>query len=255
MTPDPQPAARRRVAVVTGGTRGIGAAVSRRLAADGFSVLAHGRGDDDSPAARALVQEVVADGGELTLASGDVRRAPDVVAMFDLAERTYGDIDVVVANAGVQGPEGVPLADTPDDVLRDVVETNLMGTLLVLREAARRVRPGGRVVTVSSTATAVKLPTFGPYAASKSAVETLTAVLAKELGRRAVTVNCVAPGPTDTDLFTTGKTAERIAAIAGMIPRGRIGRPEEIADVIAFLVGPDGSWVSGQVIGANGGMA
>jgi 3-oxoacyl-[acyl-carrier protein] reductase len=160
----------------------------------------------------------------------------------------------------IQGPEGFPLADTTDEVLHSVVETNLVGTnlvgtLFVLREAARRVRSGGRVVTMSSTATVVKLPTSGPYAASTSAIETLTTVLAKELGHRAVTVNCIAPGPTDTDLFTVGKTTERIAAVAGTIPRGRIGRPEEIADVVGFLAGSDAAWVSGQVIGANGGMA
>jgi 3-oxoacyl-[acyl-carrier protein] reductase len=239
-----------KVAVVTGASRGIGAAIADRLARDGFAVIVNYAGQ--RAAAEQVVAAITARGGHALAVQADVSVAADVHALFDASERAFGGVDVVVNNAGVMGL--APIADMDEAMFDRVIATNLKGTFLILREAARRVRPGGRIVNFSSSVIGLQLPTYAAYAASKAAVEVLGVVLAKELRGRDVTVNTVAPGPTATDLFLTGKPAEVIERMAKQPPLERLGQPADIAAVVSFLAGPDGAWVNGQTVRANGGI-
>ena len=172
--------------------------------------------------------------------------------MFDAAERALGGIDVLVNNAGIMKLARV--ADSDDESLDQQIAVNLKGSFYGMREAARRLRDGGRIVNFSTSVVGTKLETYGIYAATKAAVEMMTAILAKELRGRNITVNAVAPGPVTTELFLTGKSAELIELMAKMSPMERLGTPEDIASVVSFLVGPDGGWINGQVLRANGGL-
>ncbi|MDH5830851.1 SDR family oxidoreductase [Luteimonas sp. M1R5S18] len=245
-----QPAPPRPVALVTGSSRGIGAAIAQRLAADGHAVVlnyAGGREDADQVLAR------IADaGGEAIALKADVADPAAVRRMFDAAEARFGGIDVLVNNAGVM--QLAPLSDTEDDVFDRMLAINLKGSFNAMREAARRLRDGGRIVSLSTSVVGLKLETYGAYAATKAAIETLTAILAKELRGRSITVNAVAPGPTGTALFLDGKSPELIERMAKMTPLERLGTPDDIASVVSFLAGADGAWINGQVLRANGGM-
>lgn len=242
--------ASRPTALVTGGSRGIGAAISRRLAADGYAVAINyaGRRDD----ADALAAELTAAGADAIALQADVADAQAVRQLFDTIETRFGGIDVVVNSAGVL--QLATVADSDDALFERVIGINLKGAFNVLREAARRVRDGGRIVALSTSVVGIKLETYGVYAASKAAVETMAAILSKELRGRGISVNTVAPGPTATDLFLEGKSAELIDRLAKMNPLERLGTPEDIAAAVAFLVGRDGGWINGQVLRANGGM-
>jgi len=239
-----------RVAVVTGGSRGIGRAVATRLAADGFTVVVnHASG---SAAAAATVEEIDAAGGRAVAVRADVADEHAVAAMFDRIEADHGGIDVVVHSAGRLALSTI--ADQDLDVLDALHRTNIRGTFVVAQQAARRLRSGGAFVSMSTSVVGTQFPTYGAYAASKSAVEGMTMILAKELRGRDVTANVVAPGPTATELFLDGKTQEQIDTLAKVPPLERLGTPEDIAGVVAFLAGPDGHWINGQTIRANGGM-
>jgi len=239
-----------RVAIVTGASRGIGAAVAERLAADGLTVVINFSGDVTS--AETLVRKIEAKGGRAISVKADVSDASAVRAMFDAAERAFGGVDVLVNNAGIMRLAKV--VDSDDALFDRQVAVNLKGSFNAMREAARRLRDGGRIVNFSTSVVGTKLETYAVYAATKSAVETMTAILSKELRGRSITVNAVAPGPTATDLFLNGKSPELIDRLARMNPMERLGTPEDTASVVAFLVGPDGGWINGQVLRANGGM-
>jgi 3-oxoacyl-[acyl-carrier protein] reductase len=240
-----------KVAIVTGASRGIGAAVARRLASDGFAVVVNYA--SSSREADALVAELQAAGGQAIAVKADVSRADDVRRMFETSEQQLGKVDVLVNNAGVL--KTVPLADTSDALFDQTVNINLRGTFNTLREAAARLNDGGRIVNFSSTTLALNMPGYGVYNATKAAVEAFTHVFAKELRGRNITVNAVAPGPVATSLFLDGKTEEQIQTFAKMPPLQRLGQPEDIASVVSFLAGPDAGWVNGQVLRANGGVA
>jgi 3-oxoacyl-[acyl-carrier protein] reductase len=171
--------------------------------------------------------------------------------MFEATEKAFGGIDAVVNNAGIMMLGKV--ADSDDEMLDRQIAVNLKGTYYGMREAARRIRNGGRIVSFSTSVVGTKLETYSVYAATKAAVEIMTAILSKELRGRNVTVNAVAPGPVTTELFLEGKSPELVERMAKMNPMERIGTPEEIASVVSFLLGPDGGWVNGQVLRANGG--
>jgi 3-oxoacyl-[acyl-carrier protein] reductase len=239
-----------KVAIVTGASRGIGAAVAERLAADGFTVVINYSGDTKS--AEALARKIEAKGGRALTAKADVSDAAAVRGMFDAAEAAFGGVDVLVNNAGIM--KLAKVADSDDALFDRQIAINLKGSFNAMREAARRLRSGGRIVNFSTSVVGLKLETYGVYAATKSAIETMTGILSKEMRGRSITVNAVAPGPTATDLFLNGKSPELIDHMAKMNPLERLGTPEDIAAAVAFLAGPDGGWINGQVLRANGGM-
>jgi len=239
-----------KTAVVTGASRGIGAAIAERLARDGFAVIVNYSGN--AAAADALVRKIEAAGGRAMSAQADVSKATDVRRLFDAAEAAFGGVDVLVNNAGVMTL--ATLADTSDEAFERLIDVNLKGTFNTLREAAKRLRGGGRVINFSSSVVGLLPPTYSVYGATKAAVETMTRVLARELRGRNITVNAVAPGPTATDLFLNGKSQTTIDQLAKAAPLERLGQPADIANVVAFLAGPDGAWVNGQVLRANGGI-
>jgi 3-oxoacyl-[acyl-carrier protein] reductase len=239
-----------KVALVTGASRGIGAAVAKRLAQDGFTVVINYAGDTKS--AMALARKIEGNGGRTLTAKADVSDPNAVRGMFDAAEAAFGGVDVLVNNAGIM--KLAKIADSDDALFDQQVAINLKGSFNAMREAAKRLRDGGRIVNFSTSVVGIKLETYGVYAATKSAVETMTAILAKELRGRNITVNAVAPGPVATELFLHGKSPELIERTARMNPLERLGTPEDIASVVAFLVGPDGGWINGQVLRPNGGV-
>ncbi len=238
-----------RVAIVTGGSRGIGRAVVDRLAADGQTVAIVYASDHDE--ARAAVSEVSESGGRAVALQADVADERAVAAVFDEVERTFGGVDVVVNAAGVMAL--APVVDFDLDVLDRMHRTNIRGTFVVDQLAARRLRDGGALINFSTSVKKLALPTYAGYAASKGAVDAITLVLAKELRGRDITVNAVAPGPTATALFLDGKDEQTIEQMAKMNPLERLGTPEDIAEVVSFLAGP-ARWINGQVLYANGGM-
>jgi 3-oxoacyl-[acyl-carrier protein] reductase len=241
-----------RVAIVTGSSRGIGAAIARRLAADGFAVVVNyaGRVAD----AEQVVGEIVGAGGRAVAVQADVADPAAVGRLFDRAEAEFGGVDVVVNNAGVMQPGLVPLVDTDDALLDRLLAINIKGTFYTMRAAVQRLRKGGRIVNFSTSVVGLALPGYAVYAATKAAVETMTRILAKELRGRGISVNAVAPGPTATDLFFDGKTPEQIENLKKLAPLKRLGRPEDIAHVVSFLAGPEAEWVNGQTVRANGGI-
>jgi len=242
--------ANKKVAIVTGGSRGIGAAIAERLAGDGLAVVINYAGS--AAEAEALAAKIAQAGGRAITAQADVSDAAAVTRMFDAAESAFGGVDVLVNNAGVM--RLAALADADDAVFDSQIAINLKGTFNTLREAARRLRNGGRIVNLSSSQAGLLSPTYGIYAATKSAVETLTGILSKELRGRSITVNAVAPGPTATKLFLDGKSKELVDHLAKLAPLERLGQPTYVAAAVSFLAGPDGGWINGQVLRANGGI-
>ncbi|WP_404935468.1 SDR family oxidoreductase [Paraburkholderia sp. BL27I4N3] len=240
-----------RVAIVTGASRGIGAAVAQRLAKDGFAVAVNYA--SSSAEADRLVAELTAASTKAIAVKADVSNADDVRRLFELTEQQLGKVDVLINNAGVL--KTVPLADTSDALFDQTFDINVRGTFNTLREAAARLNDGGRIVNFSSTTLALNMPGYAIYNATKAAVEAFTHVFAKELRGRGITVNAVAPGPIATSLFLDGKTEEQIQTFAKMPPLQRLGQPDDIASVVAFLAGPDAGWVNGQILRANGGIA
>ncbi|MFE9884230.1 SDR family oxidoreductase [Streptomyces scopuliridis] len=239
----------RRVAIITGGSRGIGRESAERLAADGFAVVLNYAGNNTE--AEAAVAAITAAGGQAMAFRADVADATAIAALFDAAEDAYGGVDVVVHAAGVMTL--APLAETDLDALDRMHRTNIRGTFVVDQQAARRLRAGGAIINFSSSVLALALPGYSAYAATKGAVEAITLILARELRGRDITVNAVAPGPTATALFLDGKDEQTIAKMAGQAPLERLGTPRDIAEVVAFLAGP-ARWVNGQVLRANGGI-
>jgi 3-oxoacyl-[acyl-carrier protein] reductase len=239
-----------RVAVVTGASRGIGRAIAERLAADGLSVVVNYA--TGAAPAEETVAAITAAGGRAIAVAADVADESAVTAMFDRARDELGGVDVVVHSAGRLALSTI--ADLDLEVLDDLHRTNIRGTFVVAQQAARRLRDGGAYVSLSTSVVGAQFPTYGAYAASKGAVEAMTLILARELRGRDITVNAVAPGPTATAFFLDGKTQEQIDGLVKVPPLERLGTPEDIAGVVAFLASPDGHWVNGQTLRANGGM-
>jgi 3-oxoacyl-[acyl-carrier protein] reductase len=240
----------KRTAIVTGSSRGIGAAIAERLARDGFNVVVNYTGSESE--AQALVARLTSEKLSAMAVKADVSRADEVRAMFDRAQGEFGGVDVLVNNAGIM--QLAPIADTDDALFDRHIAINLKGVFNGLREAAKRLRNGGRIINFSSSVVGLYQPTYGVYAATKAAVEAMTHVLANELRGKNITVNAVAPGPTATDLFLKGKPQELVDRITKLAPLERLGQPVDIASVVAFLAGPDGAWVNAQILRVNGGI-
>jgi 3-oxoacyl-[acyl-carrier protein] reductase len=236
----------RALALIFGGSRGIGAACVDALLAEGYDV-----GFTATKQTQALTAR---GGGRTACYSADVRDAAAVARVFADAQRDFGvPVRAVVANAGINVPPG-PLAQFSDESFRALVEVNLVGAFHVLREAARQVTDGGAIVALTTSMVRHAVPGGGPYTATKAAVESLVRSMAKELAPRQVRVNAVAPGPVDTDLFRAGKTDEMKARSAALSPFNRVGLAGEVAEVVRFVVSERASWVHGQVVQPNGGM-
>ncbi|MBB5369099.1 MULTISPECIES: SDR family oxidoreductase [unclassified Janthinobacterium] len=241
-----------KVAIVTGASRGIGAAIAQRLARDGMQVVvnyANGQAEADK-----LVATIVDAGGAAIAVKADVSNVTDVQALFDAAEEAFGGVDVLVNNAGIMPAVLPALADTDDATFDSLFAINVKGSFNTMRQAAKRLRHGGSVVNFSTSVIGIALPGYSVYGATKAAIETMTNIFAKELRGKDITVNAVAPGPTATALFLNGKTEEMIERMSKMAPLERLGTPDDIAAAVAFLAGPDGRWVNGQTLRANGGL-
>jgi len=239
------------VAIVTGASRGIGQSIALRLASDGFTVIVNYASNVSK--AEETVAMIKKQGGMALAIQGDIGSPEDVARLFDKTKEAFGRIDAVVNNAGIMSL--APIAEDSLATFDKMIATNLRGSFLVMAQAAKHLSNGGRVIVLSTSVIAKSFPAYGPYIASKAGVEGLVHVFANELRGRNITVNAVAPGPTATELFMTGKSEELVAHLAKQSPLERLGQPEEIASVVSFLAGPDGTWVNSQIIRVNGGFA
>lgn len=239
-----------RVALVTGGSGGIGKAVVEKLFSLGYAVAVHYAGNQAK--SDALVADMTSAGGSAISVSGDVADDTAMRIVFDQVEQMFGGLDVVVNTAGIMAL-GL-IADYDLETFDRVIRTNVRGTFVVSQQAARRVRSGGAIINFSTTVTRTQFPQYGPYVASKAAVEGITLILARELRGNDITVNTIAPGPTATPLFLDGKDEQTLQSLAQAAPLERLGQPEDIAETVAHLAGP-ARWVNGQTIFTNGGLA
>ena len=239
-----------KTAIVTGGSGGIGSAISERLAKDGYQLLVHYSGKTDK--ADEVVKKIADGGGKAITCDADVSQPDDVKALFETAKSRFGSVEAIVHTAGIMPL--APIAKGDLEAFDKVIAINLRGTYLVMSEAANTLSDGGRIILFSSSVVEKNFPGYGAYIASKAGVEGLTRVLANELGQRKIAVNAVAPGPVSTPLFLKDKSEEQLKQMASMVPFGRIGEVNDIVGVIAFLAGPDSEWVNGQVIRVNGGF-
>ncbi len=240
-----------KTAIITGASGGLGSAVAKRLAKDGFAITVNYSGH--SGPAEKLVAEIKSAGAKAIAIQADVTNPAEVENLFKQTLAAFGGIDVVVHSAGIMPL--FPIAAGDIATFDKVIAINLRGTFLVLSQAAQHVASGGRIIAFSSSALAKSFPTYGAYIASKAGVEGLVHVLANELRGRNVTVNAMAPGPVATELFLKGKTEAQINEFKKIPPLERLGRPEDVAGVVSFLAGPDGGWINSQVVRANGGFA
>jgi len=240
-----------KVILITGASRGIGATIARRLASAGAKVIVNYAGGKEP--AEKLVEEIKSAGGNAIALQADVSQPDQVKNLFDAAIAYYGRIDVLVNNAGILF--NTLIKDTKDEDFSRIFDINVKGTFNTMREAATRLADNGSVINFSTSVNRLMLPTYGPYVATKAAVESLSRVFSKEVGARGINVNIVSPGPTNTELFTKGKSQELIDRLASLSAFNRIGEPEDIAKVVEFLASDDAKWISAQNIGVNGGMA
>jgi 3-oxoacyl-[acyl-carrier protein] reductase len=242
----------KQVAIVTGASRGIGAAIAQRLAKDGFAVVVNYAGNVAE--ADKIVAAIGADGGTAVAIQADVADPAAVRALFEQAIARLGRVDVLVNNAGIMPPALPHLADTDDQTFDRLFSVNVKGSFNTMREAATKLQQGGRIINFSTSVIGLALPGYAVYAATKGAIEVMTNILAKELRGKNITVNAVAPGPTATALFLDGKTPEMIERMSKMPPLERLGQPEDIAAAVSMLAGADGGWINGQTLRANGGL-
>jgi len=240
-----------KVAIVTGASRGIGRAIALKLASNGASVVVNYVGNTDK--AQEVVTEIEKLQVQAISVQADVSKVADIQNLFDQTIEKFGKVDILVNNAGITFYKLT--TEVTEEDFDKIFAINVKGTYFACQQAAQRMADGGRIINFSSSTTAMMLPKYGAYVATKGAVEQMTRVLAKELGEKHITVNVVSPGPTDTELFRQGKTEEQINHFAQMAALGRLGQVEDLADVVAFLASDEGRWITGQNIRVNGGIA
>jgi 3-oxoacyl-[acyl-carrier protein] reductase len=240
-----------KVAIITGSSRGIGSAIATRLAQDGATVVINYSHSGDK--AEASVREIEQQGGKAIALQADVSKVKDLESLFDQTIEQLGKVDILVNCAGINVYK--PMIEVTEEDFDRIVAINVKGTYFACQQAVKKMADGGRIINISSTTTAMMLPTYSAYVATKGAVEQISRVLCKEVGDRGITVNIVSPGPTDTPLFRQGKTEEQIERFGSMAALGRIGQVEDIADAVAFFCTDDARWITGQNIRVNGGLA
>lgn len=240
----------KRVALVLGGSGGIGRAVIEKLAEEGYAIGIHYSSSKTN--AKQLEESILARGGQAISVGGDVANEIEMSMAFDQVEKTFGSIDVVINTAGIMLLS--PIAELDLNDLDRMHRTNIRGTFVVSQLAAQRVSKGGAIINFSTSVTRSQFPNYGAYVASKAAIESISMILARELRGKDITVNTVAPGPTATPLFLNGKDEHQIQHLANAVPLERLGEPNDISEVVAFLAGP-ARWINGQVIFVNGGLA
>lgn len=239
-----------KVAIVTGAARGIGAEIAIALAKAGAKVVINYK---QNQTAADHVCTAIADFGGIALpVQADISDAAEVRKLFVTADSKFNQVDILINNAGILLFKEI--SSITDDEFDRIIDINFKGVFYALREAATRLSDHGRVVTISSTVTQMMLPKYGAYAATKAAIEQLTKIFAREVGGRGITANCILPGPVNTELFRTGKTAADIERMANMAALGRLGNVQDIAQIVLFLVSDEARWITGQNIGANGGI-
>ena len=240
----------KKVILITGASRGIGAFTASLLAQQGHSIIINYANNDQE--VNAVVQKIQANGGTATAFKANISHSDEVTQLFDYAIQTYGRLDVLMNNAGIMRLNKIE--DVDDETIDQLLAINLKGPLYTMREAAKRLAHGGKIINLSSSVVGMKLETYGVYTASKAAIESLTAILAKELRGKNITVNAIAPGPTATALFLEGKSDELIARLIQAAPLERLGTVEDIAAVLDFAVNEGSNWVNAQILRVNGGI-
>lgn len=238
-----------KVAIVTGASRGIGSAIAKQLAGLGAKVVVNY--SNSAPQAAQVVQEIIDAGGVAVAIQADVSKLADVERLFTDSLAQFGKIDILINNAGVILYK--LLADVTEADYDRLFGINVKGTYFACQQAMKHMANGGRIVNFSTSVVGAMLPTYSVYAATKGAVEQISRQLAKEFGPKNITINTLSPGPVRTELFSADKTEEQMAAIAKMNAFGRLGEPEDIANVISFLVSDQSGWVTGQTLRVNGG--
>lgn len=237
-----------KVAIVTGSSRGIGRSIAERLGRDGASVVVTYAGNHNK--AEEVVQSIASTGSKATAIQVDVRKLEEVRALFEKTIAQFGKVDILVNNAA-----GKNIFKSTAEMTED--EYNSMfditrGVYFALQQAAHHLTDGGRIVSISTSGTAMAIPAGGAYSGCKAAIEHFSAALAKELGARGITVNTVSPGVTETDGLVLEQ--EQVNQLIAQTPLGRLGQPSDVADAIALLVSDDAHWITGQSIRANGGI-
>ncbi|MEH2146105.1 SDR family oxidoreductase [Nostoc sp.] len=240
-----------KVAIITGASRGIGRAIALKLAGNGASVVVNYAGNTGK--AQEVVAEIEKLGVEAIAIQADISKVPDIERLFEQTLERFGKVDILVNNAGIIFYK--PITQVTEEDFDKIFATNVKGTFFACQQAAQHMAEGGRIINFSSSTTAMMLPTYSAYVGTKGAVEQITRVLAKELGTKAIAVNVISPGPTETELFREGKTQEQIDRAAQMAAFGKLGEVQEIADVVAFLASDEARWITGQNIRVNGGAA
>jgi 3-oxoacyl-[acyl-carrier protein] reductase len=239
-----------KVALVTGASRGIGAAIAARLAADGAKVVVN-YSRSEGPAS-ALVETIKKAGGVAIAVKADLSNVEDVRPLFDATIKQFGRLDILVNNAAISERRPVDTSDAAHYAKH--FDLNVRGVLLATAEAVKHLKSGGRIINITSGIVRARVPHSAVYAGSKAAVEAMTRSHSAELGPRGITVNCVAPGVTETDMLRGSITPAVQQVMIAQTALGRLGQPNDIADVVAFIASDDSRWITGEVIGANGGL-